>query len=159
MAKTAFGHRLATDFGANKDLPEIILLPHSYTEGVQLSSPSMANAAPFKPLTKDDVASILGVSSRTIETWVVQRTIPAPCPIGGRVFWHPDVFYAWLDQRLRVQVFEDEVKASMPPGSDSNRPRASAEDRVRRQRKKREELLNAVSSPSGLTSPDSKTLQ
>jgi excisionase family DNA binding protein len=56
---------------------------------------------PFKPLTKTDVAEILGVSIRTVENLVSQGRMPAPAHIGARVLWHPDVFYAWLDQTLR----------------------------------------------------------
>ena len=54
----------------------------------------------FKPLTKDDIAEVLGVSLRTIENWVNDGTVPAPKRLGNRVYWHPTVFYGWLEQRL-----------------------------------------------------------
>lgn len=54
----------------------------------------------FKPLTKDDIAEILGVSQRTIENWVNDGTVPVPKRLGNRVYWHPTVFYGWLEQRL-----------------------------------------------------------
>lgn len=56
----------------------------------------------FKPLTKDDIADVLGVSLRTIENWVNDGTVPAPKRLGNRVYWHPIVFYGWLEQRLTV---------------------------------------------------------
>lgn len=55
----------------------------------------------FKPMTKDDVASIFGVSCRTVENWIEQEGLPAPVSIGNRVYWHPHLFYCWLDERLR----------------------------------------------------------
>lgn len=58
----------------------------------------MANA--FKPMTKDDVADLLGLSLRTIENWVNEGILPLPKKLGNRVYWHPDVFYSWLEGRL-----------------------------------------------------------
>lgn len=60
----------------------------------------MTNAVPFKPLSKHDVAEILGVSIRTVENWVAEGVLPAPVKLGNRVYWHPNVLYAWLDWRL-----------------------------------------------------------
>lgn len=54
----------------------------------------------FKPLTKDDIAELLGVSIRTVENWVVERVLPAPTKLGSRVYWHPRAFFDWLDKRL-----------------------------------------------------------
>lgn len=60
----------------------------------------MSTATPFKPLTKDDIAEVLGVSARTIENWVNEGTLPAPKKLGNRVYWHPKAFYHWLDVSL-----------------------------------------------------------
>jgi excisionase family DNA binding protein len=57
----------------------------------------------FKPLTKDDIADVLGVSLRTIENWVNEQTLPAPKKLGNRVYWHPSVFYAWLAHQLTAE--------------------------------------------------------
>lgn len=54
----------------------------------------------FKPLTKDDIAELLGVSIRTVENWIVERVLPAPTKLGSRVYWHPRAFFDWLDRRL-----------------------------------------------------------
>ena len=62
----------------------------------------MALPVPFTPLTKDDVAQVLGITPRTVENWVDQGNMPRPACIGNRVYWHPELFYVWLDQRLRV---------------------------------------------------------
>lgn len=56
---------------------------------------------PFRPLTKSDVAEVLGVSIRTIENLVKSERMPAPGHIGGRALWHPELFYSWLDAELR----------------------------------------------------------
>lgn len=66
----------------------------------------MTIAAAFKPLTKDDLGEVLGVSQRTIENWVNDGTIPAPRKLGNRVYWHPNTFYGWLDQYLTAGVPE-----------------------------------------------------
>lgn len=54
----------------------------------------------FRPLTKEDVADVLGVSLRTVENWVNDGTLVAPGKIGSRVYWHPRSFYDWLDRTL-----------------------------------------------------------
>lgn len=54
----------------------------------------------FVPLTKEDVADLFRVTTRTIENWIEQEGLPLPVPIGNRVYWHPDVFFEWLEQRL-----------------------------------------------------------
>lgn len=66
------------------------------------------STAAFMPLNKQDVAQILGVSIRTVENFVSKGRMPAPAHIGARVLWHPDVFYAWLDQALRSGGWDDD---------------------------------------------------
>jgi len=63
---------------------------------------SASNA--FKPLSKNDLADVLGVSIRTIENWVNDGTLPGPSKLGNRVYWHPNTFYAWLDRRLSADA-------------------------------------------------------
>jgi hypothetical protein len=57
--------------------------------------------AAFKPLSRNDVASILGVSVRTVENWRREKRIPPSFDIGGRTYWHPEVFYSSLSAMLR----------------------------------------------------------
>lgn len=57
--------------------------------------------SPFVPLTKEAVAAVLDCTTRTIENMVNSGELPAPVRIAGRVFWHPEVFYTWLDSLLR----------------------------------------------------------
>lgn len=54
----------------------------------------------FVPLTKDDVAKILRVSVRCVENWVNDGTLLPPGKIRNRVFWHPDLFFKWLEDHL-----------------------------------------------------------
>ena len=53
-------------------------------------------SAPFRPLKKEDVADVLGVSVRTVENWVDDGLLIAPKKLGNRVSWHPTAFYGWL---------------------------------------------------------------
>lgn len=73
---------------------------HSLDVGPELFESKMTNATAFKPLSKEDLADLLGVSIRTIENWVNEGILPAPTKLGNRVYWHPNTFYAWLDRRL-----------------------------------------------------------
>ena len=59
-------------------------------------------STPFTPLTKQDIQRICQVSLRTIDYWLKRGIIPTPMTIPGsrKVYWHPDVFYGWLNQRL-----------------------------------------------------------
>lgn len=56
---------------------------------------------PFVPMSKEDVAAVLMCTPRTVENLVKSGGIPMPTLLAGRVFWHPDVFYSWLDSSLR----------------------------------------------------------
>ena len=56
----------------------------------------------YRPITKEDAAQILSVSKRTIDNWLADGTIVEPKAIGRRLYWHPDIFYAWLNERLGV---------------------------------------------------------
>lgn|SRR5450759_2516498 len=87
--------------------------------------PSAGSA--FKPLSRHDVASILGVSVRTIENWRREKRIPPSVEIGGRVYWHPEVFYAALDATLRGAgaKTDDGAPAFNKPGRSANRAPAS----------------------------------
>lgn len=54
----------------------------------------------FRPLTRENVAEVLGISVRTVENWVSDGILIAPGRLGQRVYWHPRHFYAWLDRAL-----------------------------------------------------------
>lgn len=69
----------------------------------------MTTVTAFKPLTKDDIAEVLGVSLRTIENWVNEGALPAPKKLGNRVYWHPNVFYSWLEHRLTVEEQSEDI--------------------------------------------------
>lgn len=79
----------------------------------------------FKPLTKDDIAEVLGVSLRTIENWVNDGTVPAPKRLGNRVYWHPTVFYGWLEQRLTTDEAASHGEGAValsPPAAQAVKP-------------------------------------
>lgn len=63
----------------------------------------MTDAAPIKPLTREDVASLLGVSDKTIDKMVREGSLPRPWQLGTcrRLYWHPEDWNAWIErQRL-----------------------------------------------------------
>ncbi len=107
-------------------------------------------AAAFKPLTKDDIADVLGVSGRTIENWVNDGTLPAPKRLGNRVYWHPGVFFGWLEHRLvgedagvEGQPVTPEPGPAMPP-APSSRGAKPAKTEVERLRARDRAKLSAV---------------
>lgn len=69
----------------------------------------------FKPLSREDVAGILGISIRTLENWVKQGRLPAPASIAGRRYWHPERFYAALDALLQQGGSDQASQSSLVP--------------------------------------------
>ena len=80
------------------------------TTAADLSLTYVPGAGPaFKPLSRHDVAAILGVSVRTVENWRRDKLIPPSVDIGGRVYWHPELFYAGLNATLRANGMTSDV--------------------------------------------------
>jgi predicted DNA-binding transcriptional regulator AlpA len=81
--------------------------------------------APFKPLMREDVVDVLNISLSTLDTMVCEGSIPLPRRIGScrRLYWHPDVFFEWLDSYLRSD--ENAVRASSETESDADGERTS----------------------------------
>ena len=70
---------------------------------------------PFVPMSKEDVAAVLMCTPRTVENLVKSGRIPTPTLLAGRIFWHPDVFYSWLDGELRNGTREhDKARPDVP---------------------------------------------
>lgn len=67
----------------------------------------------FQPLTKENVADLLGISTRCIENWVNNGTLIAPARLGNRVYWHPEVFFKWLGDYL-IEQHAAAVTATTP---------------------------------------------
>jgi predicted DNA-binding transcriptional regulator AlpA len=110
---------------------------------------SVPNA--FKPLTKNDLADVLGVSTRTIENWVNDGTLPGPSKLGNRVYWHPNTFYAWLDLRLSADAatadaLQDATAAPQPrPEKSKARSQPStAKNELAKVRNRAQAQLNAL---------------
>jgi excisionase family DNA binding protein len=85
--------------------------------------------SPFKPITREEAAEVLCVSLSTLDNMVASGAMPAPGSIPGsrRRYWHPDVFYSWLDQQLRKEVSETTAQAPAPElQSRKQRGRGSA---------------------------------
>ena len=110
---------------------------------------SASNA--FKPLSKNDLADVLGVSIRTIENWVNDGTLPGPSKLGNRVYWHPNTFYAWLDRRLSADAatadaLQDEAAAPQPkPEKSKERTKpATAKNELETVRNRTQAQLDAL---------------
>jgi hypothetical protein len=85
----------------------------------------MTTPAAFKPLSRNDVADILGVTVRTIENHIASGVLPAPAAIGNRRYWHLDVFYAWLELALcEGGGSSSDVEPAQPAGLKETRPAA-----------------------------------
>lgn len=77
---------------------------------------------PYKPITKESAAEILSVSKRTIDNWLADGTIVEPSTIGRRVYWHPDVFYAWLNERLGIRTASEPTTNERPGNTTAKTP-------------------------------------
>lgn len=91
---------------------------------------SVGVVQPFRPMTKADVAEVLGVCTKTVEAWERARIIPPGQRLGAFVFWHPHVFYAWLDKRLKgEEPAHDAVAApaAVPPTPEPSAATVTAE--------------------------------
>lgn len=99
----------------------------------------MTTTAPFKPLTKDAVADLLGVSIRTVENWVNDGTLPSPSKLGARVYWHPTSFYAWLDKTLShaTAASVPQEQGVTPSGQPADEAPAASPERPNRQTTRR----------------------
>lgn len=82
-----------------------------------LSPAPQAYPGAFKPLSREDVAGILGISIRTLENWVKQGRLPAPASIAGRRYWHPERFYAALDAMLQQGNEQGSLSSLIPPAA------------------------------------------
>ncbi|MBI2277666.1 MAG: helix-turn-helix domain-containing protein [Dechloromonas sp.] len=60
----------------------------------------------YTPLTKEAVAALMSVSTRTIDNWISDNTLPMPTQIGRRIYWHPDAITTWLNERFQVKPSE-----------------------------------------------------
>ena len=111
----------------------------------------MTTTAAFKPLSKHDLADVLGVSLRTIENWVNEGVLPAPTKLGNRVYWHPNVFYGWLDRRLSadaapVDAAEDAELAAkpLPEKSKARAKPATAKNELEKLRNRNQRQLDEL---------------
>lgn len=97
----------------------------------------------FQPLSKDDVAAVLGVSTRTVENWRKDGRIPPSYEIGGRVYWHPEVFFAGLNAVLRGERCHHSTKNEQTVVvADNRRPETAGS--VERARRKSNRLLDSI---------------
>jgi len=85
----------------------------------------------FKPITKEHAAEVLSISVRGLEKWIAEGAMPAPVAIEGRRYWHPTVFYGWLEKRLTPSGVPD---GAVLPGPTAAAPGSGSAPSVTRQR-------------------------
>ena len=77
----------------------------------------------FQPLSKSDVAEILGISIKCLDNWVNSGILLPPAKLGNKVYWHPDAFYEWLDAVFRQQHAEPHVAiVTLPQAGEGGEP-------------------------------------
>lgn len=54
---------------------------------------------------------------RTLDNWCADGVMPQPAILGGSRYWHPDIFYGWLDTTLHGQVWDSELADQAVPGA------------------------------------------
>ncbi len=71
---------------------------------------------PFKPITREQAASILDTSLTTLDAMIASGAFPAPRQIGEcrRLYWHPDVFYGALNRWLGMEAATTILPAPEP---------------------------------------------
>lgn len=61
--------------------------------------------APFEPVTREAAAKILKKTVRALEDWYGEGAMPKPAVIGGTCYWHPAIFFSWLDAKLKGRAW------------------------------------------------------
>lgn len=77
----------------------------------------MNSALSFAPLTPKDAAEVMKKCVRTLDNWCRDAVMPEPATLGGSRYWHPDVFYGWLDAKLKRQDWDRELLAQAANGA------------------------------------------
>lgn len=72
------------------------------------------------------VAKHLGVTTRTLRTWIKNGQIPGPIRIGRKQFWVKSVLDAWLKDRAQGNCDQSSKDAPDVPRARRGRPRLPA---------------------------------
>ena len=67
----------------------------------------MAETGPKTTLTPSDVASLLGVSERSIERWVKKEAFPPPLRVGSSRRWLASDIQSWLGSTKRKEANDE----------------------------------------------------
>lgn len=78
------------------------------------AEPAREAVLPFKPVTREAAAGKLSITVRTLESWYADGAMPQPVSIGRRLYWHPAIFYGWLDAKLNGTGSESSEHAPPP---------------------------------------------
>lgn len=70
---------------------------------------------PFNLLSISDIAMLFGVCERTVRNNVDADDFPRPTKILGKHFWHSDLLYDWLDQKMRGTSAAEPMESHAEP--------------------------------------------
>ncbi len=71
----------------------------------------------------NEVAKVLGVTTRTLRTWLKDGQVPGPIRIGRKQFWVKSVFDAWLKDRAQSSCGKPLRETPVVPRARRGRPR------------------------------------
>jgi len=114
-------------------------------------------------MSKEDVANVLGVSSRTVEHWVNDGTLPPPAKLGNRCYWLPSLFFSWLERRLgggMVTAAETKhAEAVSAEAAPTQAPQAATQIDAAQASKPKIKLLKRAASVDRMRAKDEAELQ
>ena len=79
---------------------------------------------------------------RTLENWCRDGDMPQPAMLGSSRYWHPDVFYGWLDAVLKGLSWEPRLPSEVRPDTVVAFQPLTSEDAARILQKTKRTLEN-----------------
>jgi hypothetical protein len=86
---------------------------------------------PFNLLSISDIATLFDVCERTVRNNVDAGDFPAPTKVLGKNFWHSDLLYDWLDQKMRSAPAAEPSERQAEPAVRIVREKLSAGARAK----------------------------
>lgn len=112
----------------------------------QLQPAPAPSVSPFRPLSKEDVADVLGITVRCLEQRVEQGLVPRWRKLGNRSVYHPDVFFGWLDGYLKSDESRDVEPAAEPLSQKPIKKHLADKSGVGASNARRLELIEQIAS-------------
>lgn len=117
---------LRGDWNAGFTLPSIarsLPLPQSIKPVALLRTLVSWGKSVGELIDQHEVAKLLGVTTRTLRTWIKTGQVPRPIRIGRKQFWVKSVLDAWLKDRAQSNCDRPSKDAPDVPRVRRGRPR------------------------------------